>query len=632
MVESGKAHDHKLTRVVLDCSVVLGSPDPETEFVTTVRTLLKKMQTVDDVVQLEPTRLGRGVPILAPDKIPLDHTELGNHVSTQGGLRAFQRSKPWKRNETAVVDENGLMDPEVNFAMAISCDEDPRELLERVSVSFGQLGGRKLFLKKVQAIKTNTPIVVYNMHNMGHVSTLVAEWTQICQSAHDIFKEEKGEDYVHAGRSLPSYGIRVNVPKIKGQDTRVFENWSREQQFMRKAVHFESDRDDSDFVQDLMEKAKLEDLIRPLWGVHVKVSKTSDNDTEPQNLNGQSRWVKKHVNYHASMVYGGLTGIVGLDKKVPIHNDGMSDGDGSEISLRDILYTHVKMPDGTPLFAEVHQEHELAAVQVVHPNTLAAEVMIQNLCKHPAVFLTNYLPKQGIPKDTVAKLVEASICPTLLHTMGDCTWNEETNEVTTPVDVEDELVAKMESQSWYQDVFTLSKKPGRKGKKEKSKYANPEALYDLDGQHSVETLHDRPSPNKESNGWTFGANNAQVRTRGGGKGKDYAGDPGQPSLDLGKKPKGKDKPSKTTAKPSHKELSKMTKPELLLYVSKMQEAQASSSASSTGSAPDSADDTLSDGSSSEEDTSSSDSSGSTGSGTSSPSAGTAGGRQTATSG
>ena len=424
-----------------------------------------------------------------------------------------------------------------------------------------------------------------------------------------MYKEEKGEDYVHAGRHLPSFGTRVNVPKIKGQDTRVFENWSREQQFMRKAVHFESDREDSAFVQDLMEKAKLEDLIRPIWGPHVKVSKTSDNDTEPQNLNGQSRWVRKHVNYHASMEYGGLTGIVGLDKKVPIQNEEMSDGDGIEISLRDILYTHVKMPDGTPLFAEVHQEHELAAVQVVHPNTLAAEVMIQNFCKHPAVFLTNYLPKQGIPKDTVAKLVQTSICPTLLHSMDDCTWNEETNEVTTPDDVEDELVAKMESLAWYQDVFTLSKKPGRKGKKEKSKYANPEALYDLDGQHSVETLHDRP-----------------------GKGNDYTGDPGQPSLDLGKKPKEKDKPSKKAAKPSDKELSKMTKGELLLYVSKMQEAKASSSASSTGSAPDSADDTSSDGSSSEEDTSSSDSSGSTGSGTSSPSAGTAGGRQTATSG
>ena len=112
---------------------------------------------------------------------------------------------------------------------------------------------------------------------------------------------EQGLDYPYAGRPIPSFGIRTNMPKIKGQKTSTFAGWTREQQSRRRAIHFESDRDDSDFVQELMEKANLEDLIAPLWGVHVKVSKTSDNDTEPQNLNGQARWVKKHVKYHTSM-------------------------------------------------------------------------------------------------------------------------------------------------------------------------------------------------------------------------------------------------------------------------------------------------------------------------------------------
>ena len=38
----------------------------------------------------------------------------------------------------------------------------------------------------------------------------------------------------------------------------------------------------------------------------------------------------------------------------------------------------------------------------------------------------------------------------------------------------------MQSQEWYVDVFTLEGKKGTKGGKGKKKYANPEALYDLD--------------------------------------------------------------------------------------------------------------------------------------------------------
>ena len=224
----------------------------------------------------------------------------------------------------------------------------------------------------------------------------------------------------------------------------------------------------------------------------------------------------------------------------------------------------------------------------------------------------NYLPKMGVPKETVEQLVNVAISPDLLHEMEGCTWLDETNEVQTPGDVEDDLVERMEAQDWYQDVFALDPKQfGIKGKKGKKKYANAKALYDLDGAHSVETLHDRPA---------------------GKKGKGYVGDPGQPTLKFWvSEAKAEDLLSEKKKRKSSSSLKKMSKGELLKYVTKLQAAEDNSSVSSDpGSAPRSASDKSSDGSSSEEGSSSS-SSGSSDSDSSSSSAGSAGSRTTATS-
>ena len=68
----------------------------------------------------------------------------------------------------------------------------------------------------------------------------------------------------------------------------------------------------------------------------------------------------------------------------------------------------------------------------------------------------------------------------------------------------------MEDAACYNDEFAvLTGKDGKKGTKKKT-YANAKMLYDLDGEHSVQTLHNRP-------------------------GKWYAGSLGAATLDLGNK-------------------------------------------------------------------------------------------------
>ena len=64
--------------------------------------------------------------------------------------------------------------------------------------------------------------------------------------------------------------------------------------------------------------------------------------------------------------------------------------------------------------------------------------------------------------------------------------------------------------AWFKDEYGAHM--STKGRKKKKEYASPAMLYDIDGEHSVKTIHEYP-------------------------GKGYAGTPGADTIDLQSKPK-----------------------------------------------------------------------------------------------
>ena len=91
------------------------------------------------------------------------------------------------------------------------------------------------------------------------------------------------------------------------------------------------------------------------------------------------------------MMYDGLTGIVKLDKKVKFYSvTNPSEVKGS-MSLRHVLYNHLKLADGHSLIGEVHQENPLSSMDVVIPNTPEAEAMVAMMNTQLAAYLHHYL-------------------------------------------------------------------------------------------------------------------------------------------------------------------------------------------------------------------------------------------------
>ena len=169
----------------------------------------------------------------------------------------------------------------------------------------------------------------------------------------------------------------------------------------------------------------------------------------------------------------------------------------------------MKLADGHSLFAELHQESLLASVDAVIPNTPEAETMVLMMKRNIGAFLHFYFEGK-MDERFKTDLLKASIDPSLLHEIEHCTWDPLTNVLLTPNEEKAKEAKTMEDAAWYHDEFAaLTGTDGTKGKKKKS-YANAEMLYDIDGDQSVQTLHNRP-------------------------GKGYAGSPGAARLDLGKK-------------------------------------------------------------------------------------------------
>ena len=504
-----QTYSHKHKRYLWDMAIELGSEDKYAEFTLALRVLYENGMKVDDKLVIEPVAEGKGRKITRPEDISFNHTDLGMNMRVQGGGNAFAMKKPWKKNFDDADDDNEeLINPVVKFTIAFSSDESPEDMMERVDAEWGKMGGRKTWPKAIPAFITSTPVVLYRVHNGGHRATLIKELSSILAEARDLATFED-PDFEFAHKPIPPMGLQPKVPRVPGQDTTVFTNWNKKQQWLRKCLHLEVDRNEAKMIQELVTIAKDRNLIAPQWGKSARLSNVADDDTRHVDLADLASYVKHHINYHASMTGDGLPGIINLDKEVPFYAASDSTKVMGHMSLRYALYRFIKLDDDHSLFAELHQESPLASVDAVIPNTPEAETMVLMMKRNIGAFLHFYLADK-VDRRFLKHLLQASIDPSLLHDISNCTWDEKTKVLITPNEENDKNVQKMEDAAWYNDEFAvLTSKDGKKGTKKKT-YANAEMLYDMDGEHSVHTLHNRP-------------------------GKGYAGSPGAATLDLGNK-------------------------------------------------------------------------------------------------
>ena len=524
--------EFKFQRVYAEASAVLTNEDDRyTELTMDIRLLIREAQKVDDGFIILPVVDGEEDPILAtPNEVPLNQTDLQANIKLAANA-SFEKRRPWgkKANE---VEEEDMEDPEVNFSFCFACDVHPRTIFERILSEWRKNGGKRLFIKKLRTHNPKQAIVLYEMFNKVNVDTVQAEAIVVLTLARDMEERDttamNDEDFKWGEEPIPEIGIARRVPMIPGLDTSTFDKMPWKMKEDRKCLHITTDTKHVIQVQDLVEIAKDRGLIAPVWGRKVRPSNvlvTKEKDlpeggkvSRDFEINAVKSFTRDHVNYHSSMTTHGLSGIWDLEKQAALYIPGRMEVEGF-LSLRMVLYKKMVMADNHPLIAELHQLMPMTPVEVVHPNCEEAEKILLNMEKNVVAYLQYYLVEEGMDSDFVDTLLREACDPSLFHTAGDCEWDTETKTLITPEDREKEKEADMTKAKWYKDDFgDFLSKVGKRDKKggEKKQYADPENIYKLDDERSVDTVRAKPGSSKP-------------------KATGYGGSPGAPAFKVGGK-------------------------------------------------------------------------------------------------
>ena len=128
------------------------------------------------------------------------------------------------------------------------------------------------------------------------------------------------------------------------------------------------------------------------WGGHTHITGTVGWDSPKGDVSRFVRMSQDHTNYNMSLVSVQFKGITDLEALAEVTCPESGNVIG-RLSLRQTLLKYLKLPDGNPMCAELHQRGLQGPVDMVIPNTLLAECSFEMFNKQPAGYLYHILPK-----------------------------------------------------------------------------------------------------------------------------------------------------------------------------------------------------------------------------------------------
>ncbi len=460
---------HPHSRTVLELAIKLKSNNPFEEFTKSLMDLIANAQIVDSRFVINPIdSASKEKNVSSKGEISSNMTKLGMHIKISGNGNAFNKRKVWGNQEEEWKSRKNkkeeFRDPTVYFSMIVSTEVKPQELIACITHEWVQLGGAQLQIKDLQTIESETVVTFFRVSMMTPKSVLLAKLKEILlktqqQASKDLldtstydFSLDKG---IEIGNSLPPMNLCVQVATLKGLPVNAFNKLSHQAQQAQRSWHLEVDRQYATKMKDLIQCAKEYGCVEEFWGCHAHLNEVTDAKSTVREAKRQVDVAQSHTNYQMSMVAEELTGITKLDEQIDKVHPATSEIIGL-LSLRSILLNYLKMQDGHPMIAKVHQEYFCSPAHVIIPQAEEAERMIGMMHKNLPAFLSYMLQEAGFTEDFIKQLIKKSCEASLVAEASLCKWDSATRTLTTPVDEKHKKVIKaFEGAAWFKDEFGL---------------------------------------------------------------------------------------------------------------------------------------------------------------------------------
>ena len=366
----------------------------------------------------------------------------------------------------------------------IATEEEPSEILKCINQEWFKQGGRYIRVKELQSFDSETIITLFNVSIQVPKKCLLEEYKMILMDAQKLAKNMQLNDFdfdandLPENSTIPAIELRLQVPKLPGQDTSHFNKLEYRVSNNRRAYHVECNKRFSVAIKRLTQLAKEFHIVTDYWGRHAHVSKVADSESTPSKIKSLCQVAQTHTNYQISMVVEDILGITNLDAAAALYTENSELTRG--LPLRHVLLTKFKLRDGFQLIAEVHQSAApMSPVQVVIPQTPEAEKMVLMMKKNFPGFLTFVLRDLHFPEPAIQEYVKRCCCQVKATKIGECKWDTAT--LTLPQDLKKKATDNFTLASWYKDAFANL---GIREKGKRNLPPPPENLFKLDKERS----------------------------------------------------------------------------------------------------------------------------------------------------
>ncbi|KAL7500812.1 hypothetical protein ACHAWT_008988 [Skeletonema menzelii] len=371
--------------------------------------------------------------------------------------------------------------PVVWATIAISCDEDPEEIINFAAFKWTALGGTRLEIDDNQIPHSKVVAIIVNVHPNVSNDIVAQEAHCVLDQAHQALVLDGELPPEFSGAIVPPVHVSKKTPKIPSSDFKKKdpdESWASKQ--ASKLLHMEVSSFHVKHAALLIEKATQQGLWNKMWGKWAKVSAPLKKKDPLADSQRQADNAHLAMKFAKGTVVVGVSGIFNIDRGVPVHNS-----QGSIVrsySLREILLHMFKSPDNVTLFASVHHAIGTSSIEVVIPDGECYHRLVEMMKKCPAAYVFHYLTKVCAMDESFAhRLVEKTMDPEAVSLILDCDWDEETYTLTTPQDKsEDNKMDDLLQQPW---MIELDKVKLDSSAKRRS------ATFRLDDHHTIGTIH-----------------------------------------------------------------------------------------------------------------------------------------------
>jgi hypothetical protein len=242
-----------------------------------------------------------------------------------------------------------------------------------VSFEYTRLGGTKIYKKPMQAMETETPMMLLFVSNGTDNGSITLDMRQLLELAYDDIETGCMLPEEYEDRDLPVFSLKLNVPRLpekRKQDNKACDHIHEQG---KKAFHFVVAKSDILFFKFLSNHVHRMKLDARFFGKFAKLTDTLGNNAPLSDCTSLWRCIHQgHLNFHLSSTSITIHGIDNLDAAETLRNSA----NGSAItrlSLQDMLY-QIQLENRTPLFLQLSQRAS-EQVDAIIPNTPEAELL-----------------------------------------------------------------------------------------------------------------------------------------------------------------------------------------------------------------------------------------------------------------